>query len=144
MIDKDFIPYELALELKGLGFDEPCLGYYSDKTGEDKTIYTVGTVQNSINSMSVHLNTNCRSYEFSAPTYSQAFRFFREKHNLRSFVDTIVHDVDSPNDWIYYFQVKMGNGIDTQPYYSGDFNSYEEVELACLRKLIKKLKASRG
>jgi hypothetical protein len=26
----EFIPYEQALELKELGFDEPCLAYYSD------------------------------------------------------------------------------------------------------------------
>jgi hypothetical protein len=25
----EFIPYEQALALKGLGFDEPCFGYYS-------------------------------------------------------------------------------------------------------------------
>ena len=30
MIEKEFIPYELALELKQLGFDEPCFGYYVD------------------------------------------------------------------------------------------------------------------
>jgi hypothetical protein len=24
-----FIPHELSLELKKLGFDEPCLGYYN-------------------------------------------------------------------------------------------------------------------
>jgi hypothetical protein len=118
MLEKDLVPNEESLALKELGFDEPCFMYYSDN-GE---LY------------------KSNLYGISAPTYSQAFRWFREKHNLRSFVDTIVHDVDSPNDWIYYFQVKMGNGIDTQPYYSGDFNSYEEAELGCLRKLIKKVK----
>jgi hypothetical protein len=30
----------------------------------------------------------------------------------------------------------MGNGVDTQPFYSGDFDTYEEAELACLKKLI--------
>ena len=119
-MQKEFIPYELALELKQLGFDEPCFGVYATKDG--------------------YVRKSAYDENGDAPTYSQAFRWFREKHNLRSFVDTIVHDVDSPNNWIYYFQVKMGNGIDTQPYYSGDFNSYEEAELGCLRKLIKKVK----
>ena len=36
----------------------------------------------------------------------------------------------------------MGNGIDTRPYYSGDFDSYEEAELACINKLIKLAKAA--
>jgi hypothetical protein len=129
---KDFIQYTEALELKQLGFDEPCFGRYNNN---DNNLLIAHTEKYIIS------NGVDRSEFFTlAPTYSQAFRWFREKHNLRSFVDTIVHDVDSPNDWIYYFQVKMGNGIDTQPYYSGDFNSYEEAELGCLRKLIKKVK----
>ena len=28
--EKEFIPYELALELKQLGFVEPCFAYYKD------------------------------------------------------------------------------------------------------------------
>jgi hypothetical protein len=28
IMEKEFIPYNLALELKDLGFDEPCFGYY--------------------------------------------------------------------------------------------------------------------
>jgi len=33
MKNKEFIPYEQALELKELGFDEPCFGWFaSDKT----------------------------------------------------------------------------------------------------------------
>ena len=27
-LSKNFIPYDLALELKELGFDEPCFGFY--------------------------------------------------------------------------------------------------------------------
>jgi hypothetical protein len=136
MLVKEFTLQPEALELKQLGFDEPCFRFYVDK----KLALGIDPDNGDTNSKLGQYNP----LYVSAPTYSQAFRFFREKHNLRSFVDTIVHDVDSPNDWIYYFQVKMGNGIDTQPYYSGDFNSYEEAELACLRKLIKKVKASRG
>jgi hypothetical protein len=27
-MEKEFVPYELALKVKVLGFDEPCFGYY--------------------------------------------------------------------------------------------------------------------
>jgi hypothetical protein len=30
---KEFVPYELALKLKEIGFDEPCFGYYTSPTG---------------------------------------------------------------------------------------------------------------
>ena len=31
---KEFVSYEMALELKELGFDEPCFTYYYDISGE--------------------------------------------------------------------------------------------------------------
>jgi hypothetical protein len=61
---KDFIPYEQALALKELGFDEPCLGNYADD--ENHTLFTNGNKPGKTN----------------APLYSQAFRWFREKYDL--------------------------------------------------------------
>lgn len=34
-MEKQFVPYEIALKLKELGFDEECFGYYSEQ--HDKT-----------------------------------------------------------------------------------------------------------
>jgi hypothetical protein len=41
MKEKDFIPYEIALELKQLGFDESCFGYYDiyDEAASEHIIY---------------------------------------------------------------------------------------------------------
>ena len=36
-MNKEFIPYEEALELKRLGFDEPCLTYYYNISGNIRT-----------------------------------------------------------------------------------------------------------
>jgi hypothetical protein len=59
MIEKEFIPYEQALALKELGFDEPCFGSY-DPFGSKQLscsgIYTYG---------------NC----IAAPLYQQAINF---------------------------------------------------------------------
>ena len=62
-MNKEFVPYEQALELKKLGFDEECLSYYFNKqlSFGSKTAY--GEV-------------------VEAPLYQQAFRWFREKYNL--------------------------------------------------------------
>jgi hypothetical protein len=62
------------------------------------------------------------------PTYSQAFRWFREKHGLNSFVyhygeDDILHIIN--------FAYNINNNI-----FESDFKLYEEAELACLKKLI--------
>jgi hypothetical protein len=60
--EKDFVPYEPALELKELEFDEHCFGWYS----KDGTFYE--------GKMTIHQGL------LSAPLYQQAFRFFREKY----------------------------------------------------------------
>ena len=139
---KEFVNYEQALALKELGFNEHCFGYYADKTGEDKTIYTVGQVQGSINSMSVHFNSVCSSYQFSAPLYQQAFKWIREKYNLYaeicldsykepySLKVTIKH-LDDTNTFVDKEYYPYSNGI-------GDIDNkkYEEAEQACLDKLI--------
>jgi hypothetical protein len=66
-MEKEFVPYEQALELRALGFNEPCLAGYS--TSAEKLEY-----------YSRPLVTK-DSFTVDAPTHSQAFRFFREKHN---------------------------------------------------------------
>jgi len=106
---KDFIPYEQALALKGLGFGEPCYGWFD--TG--------------------YLRFGCYESEYvtglgdlPAPLYQQAFRWFREKHGLNHFVEL---DVDcKPNYYNAHVQCSL--------VYHGD--NYEEAELACLKKII--------
>ena len=107
-MNNDFIPYEQALELKGLGFDEPCIALYNE---ECKTLH-----------LSLNL-VNKKPY-FCAPLYQQAFRWFREKHGLRHFIEL---DVDC--EPIYYNAYVQCSLV-----YHGD--NYEEAELACLKKLI--------
>jgi hypothetical protein len=34
-LQKEFVPYELALRMKQLGFDEPCLAIYDNITDEN-------------------------------------------------------------------------------------------------------------
>ena len=68
---KEFLPYEQALELKDLGFKEKCAAHYLD---EDDLELKWEIYRN----LSIDTNS-C----IQAPTYRQAFRFFREKYNLR-------------------------------------------------------------
>jgi hypothetical protein len=66
----EFIPYEQALALKELGFDEPCFGYIKD--GEFRIP----------NPHEPFKNSELKSWFVTAPLFSQAFRFFREKRDL--------------------------------------------------------------
>jgi len=114
---KDFTLYQEALELRDLGFDEPCFGWF---TGSYLRIGSV--VENK------HVQGED---EISAPLYQQAFRWFREKYNL--------------DNWVYcsdenkgYFAIIVSHR--KLVIYNEIKNTYEEAELACLIKLIEIVK----
>ena len=117
-----FCPYELALELKELGFDEISLFYYD-------TAYEGNPLSHCPHLL---LNSQLEGFEnepISAPLWQQAFRFFREKYKLLSFVD-----IDSSYR-IYCDDIKFDLDID-----SIIFKTYEEAEVECLVKLIEIVK----
>jgi hypothetical protein len=65
---KEFITYEQSLELKELGFDEPCLAWYVSAGGQIE----LGYVEKN------HLLKDA----VMAPLYQQVFRWFEEKYSL--------------------------------------------------------------
>jgi len=117
-MNKEFIPYEEALALKELGFDEPCIAFYEPN---NEKVMIVGVPQKYNNP------TLLRLKDFCAPTYSQAFRWFREKYDLFGVVEGKGYDHKK-----YYIYSINGKWHPSQP----GFDNYEEAELACLKKLI--------
>ena len=102
---RDFAPHQQALELKELGFDEPCYGFY-DEFSNNKIAYGSSVVIN------------------KAPTYSQAFRWFREKYQLHSYIE-------GAYPWFRFYINTEDNRYEGHKHLS-----FEEAELACLIKLI--------
>ena len=79
-MEKEFVPYELALRLKAIGFDEPCV-YYVDKNN-NSYIYNFQTHPDEFIEW-------CGVNVIPTPTFSQCFRWFREKHELHSTITSI-------------------------------------------------------
>ena len=73
-MNKEFIPYEEALTLKELGFNEPCL-FAFDNCSTPMRCSDLRTNEQKFNGV----NYNSSTYT-SQPTFSQAFRWFREKY----------------------------------------------------------------
>jgi hypothetical protein len=129
----EFIPYEQALALKELGFDEPCLKYYSSSANAGDNdfnklwdVRVLGKVRKGDMVESVDL-TNEKSC--LAPLYQQAFRWFREKHNLYCVIT-----LKKKGEWLMVVNEYMKpRGMFFRKY-------YEEAELACLDKLIEIVK----
>ena len=131
-MEKDFIPYEEALALKELGFDKPCFGWY--QSSRLKKEYD--PLKNSGN------QSYQRKEDCNAPTFSQAFRWFREKHGLVSWIS---FRIDLKKKYLWYItDVKDIVTRDGDYIFDLQIESYEEAELACLKKLIVLLKAQRS
>jgi hypothetical protein len=133
-LEKEFVPYEEALALKELGFNGPCYKYiYIGDTGINVDHYLEVVPSKA-------RNYNEDSLSISQPTFSQAFRFFREKYWYTALILC-----DS------FRIVKQLSTSKTQDFKTGEFSpvyitqqyhkeeglkSYDESELACLKKLI--------
>ena len=127
-MEKEFIPYEQALALKELGFDEPCLAQYRKYDVGEATL-DIGFSKNKIIMQFHKLSKFC-----SAPLYQQAFRWFREKYNLWNMI--------YPRDgWKYSInRVDETTSCSGESFHSVEINEYEEAELECLKKLIEIVK----
>jgi hypothetical protein len=132
-IKNEFIPYEQALALKELGFDESCFGryYYKESypmlnpnSGETELVFEFGQY------------IKQTEITILAPLYQQAFTWFREKYNLFSY---IIPDDDGCDFTI----MDINWGIDKEVHYNyreSSNCSYEKAELECLKKLIEIVK----
>ena len=86
---KDFIPYEQALELKELGFDERCLTSYAND-GDLMSVWNVDSLfehailmKNEPDSAYVINSVDFKNSNWcAAPLYRQAFKFFKDKYNF--------------------------------------------------------------
>jgi hypothetical protein len=133
-MEKEFIPYEEALALKELGFDEYCLALYSFANKdfqEDQLVIHTCKVEKKLNWM-----------KFPVPLYQQAFRWFREKYNINV---SITSKTLSDGKTVYISHgrtipdtISKGLIVDIFPYRTDEI--YEEAELRCLKELIKIIK----
>jgi hypothetical protein len=125
---KEFIPYEQALELKELGFVEPCFGLFNNI--EPNELYELHSHSTSANTGKLIL----------APLYQQTFRWFRRKYKLHPYIG--LHDRENEESWRFEisilskYELAYNQNIRKEPYYK----YYEEAELACLIKLIEIVK----
>ena len=127
---KEFIPYTEALALKELGFDEPCqLGWYLPHS---EIAIKVGVEPNYWQLIPTHPLLN----QIAAPLYQQAFRWFREKYNLICRVSVTSYGC-TLDEQEFYCVITSKYGTASYEI----FNTYEEAELECLKKLIEIVKS---
>lgn len=130
-MEKEFVPYEQALELKEILFNEPCLAWYCNNMN---MLYS-NLYYGNIIGLTCNYPPKPKQLGCYAPTYSQAFRWFRERYDIHSW---IINADDNPNVFKPFFR---GNDKFIFDQHLIDFyDTYEEAELECLKKLIELVK----
>ena len=121
MRNKEFIPYEQALALQQLGFNEECFGTWFELEGKYSVI--------------IRNNLYGNDLQTPSPLYQQAFRWFREKYKIHIVINLTIID-----NWyfeLYDLNDKRNAEIKTN---ENEFETYEKAELECLKKLIEIVK----
>ena len=136
-MEKEFVNYNQALKLKELGFDEPCFGWYENNELVTllECIYPEDRLE--------FIKVGEISKRISAPTFSQCFRWFREKYQI---FPEVLTDCTTEPKFVYTYNTFYGNPKDLTEQewgwennigqYSDIYRTYEGAELACLDKLI--------
>ncbi len=141
-MNKEFIPYEQALELKELGFNEECFGFYTLEG-----CYFPNTTE-----------LNSLSYACASPLYQQAFDWFRKQvypqivinekgdyvQGMLSLLPLVYHNTyvihvikASTSYTIDNFSGAQIPSYETAHKFNGNaVPTYEEAQLECLKKLI--------
>jgi len=122
-MENEFVPHLEVLELRKLGFDEDCLGFYFRERETEEFQF--------------NLKGNIGAFfgqQFNAPLYQQAFRWFREKYGYDI-------SIKKSTPFKYSFIIEQ-LFVEDVNYYFIDFHykSYEEAQIKCLKKLIKIVK----
>ena len=122
-MEKEFLSYKESLELKELGFDESCFGYYD---GNHNLQYMFNGKPENFTKKRMGVSNSVLVGWISAPLLVQAFYFFRNKYNLHHTI--LFNHIENNYDFIY--GRRIGGKM------LGTCKDYEEAQLECLKKLI--------
>lgn len=118
---KEFVPYELALRMKQLGFDEPCICSYCVVTKWEKP---TGEILLQISDTELSERNRVK-----APLYQQAFKWFRKNYYF-----LLHYDYGKVPHCTIIQKLILEDGLMT----------YEKAEFACLEKLIEIVEQSKS
>jgi hypothetical protein len=129
-MSNEFVSYEIALKLKELGFDEPCLTYYYELTSNLRTHLAID-IRNAWT-----YSGNKKLGFTLAPLYQQVFRWFRNKYGIDFNINTIYSRYNENTS------KKYSGFIDNKTVFTnvGFYDTYEEAQKECILNLISIIK----
>ena len=131
-MEEFFLNRELSIELKNLGLNEPCFAFYEGEV-----------LNKSMVDKKIQEENNEDNYFVLAPTTSQALSFFRKKYGLYTHIAPEFYTTQINFNWqiLWYipkqlwtrFRVSGGTFMYGD---NGEYPTYEEAEIACIKKMI--------
>jgi hypothetical protein len=125
---KNFLPYKQSIELKKLGFDEPCIGSF---TNIDRPCFFRHKKPKTYSKMFQPKTDHCVS-----PLYQEVFEWFRDEKNLLA---EIFIDDDKTYGYLISYFVEQGR-VDKP--IKRQFKTYNEAQLACIDVMISSIKTT--
>ncbi len=160
---EEFVPYDRALKLRQLGFDGKGFIFIywmnsRDYITKERYLPTIWSESGS-SSRNIKYDWDVKTFmddfkdvlfiELQIPTFSQAFRWFREKYDIYYSIDRECSQQDHKwgYNWSLYNYTSIFNEYLTShpdaPAGEWVYETYEEAELACLDKLIEIVELSK-
>ena len=135
MIEKQFIPYDLAIRLKELGFDEECYCWYHTV---DKELSALGvTNPDVIEAMVNHDKIKPRGIK--APLWQQAFDWFVENRNVHVSIEVICKNRRQQYKVVIRKVANFGSYIESRHTFGG-FDTREEAKEKALQYILETYK----
>lgn len=128
-MEKEFVTYDLALRMKALGFDEPCLTRWGCTS---KKLYLL-----SFKPLS-NKDEEVLSGDFiAAPTWQSAFEFFRDKHSLESNIifQQVYYEHGDKNVYEVIIESNVDYDFNLNITPLEGFKKHKEAQKSCLEKL---------
>jgi len=120
-MEKQFVPYEQALKLKELGFDDECFGFYTE----------LGNIVIKENVK----KQDCTTNKCIAPIWQQVFDWFDKEFSLLGEIYKDYKTLNSDFDYGFSIGISISKGYDI-----GSIKTYEEARLECIKSLIEIVK----
>jgi hypothetical protein len=122
------LDFDLAVKLINIGFNEKCNSIFINDSGVTETKYLGYPVDN-----------NDIGFAIIAPTYYDAFKWFRTKHGLHYVHNPKFHFPDNRINDIYHYEIFNSNGEEIG-YDDGTYIIDESLEVKAIERLIEIVK----
>lgn len=133
-MEKLFVPYEEALALKELRYNEPCLAYYGEINGGEIELF-------------LKKNFDTEARYVLAPTFSQAAQWIRDTFGIHSWIDWMTRSTLHSGYFVCFRGMDHRLNDENFAFIPGDhgsgyyvFPTYYEAEVARIQRLITMIK----